>query len=86
MVDTSPGVLKTSGDVFGSEIRKLIEDLAAAQTMSQQVENVDDANPKASNTGSAAALGGIDGDAIGDLGHDLILSWRPREYHGPAVR
>jgi hypothetical protein len=51
-------------NVFGLQIRKVLQDFALRHSSGQQIERILDANPHAPDARTSAALLGIKGDSI----------------------
>ena len=60
MVEAPAGVAQTGLDVFGLEIRELLENLITPQAGGKQIEDVGDANPHASHARPTATLLRVD--------------------------
>jgi hypothetical protein len=60
VIDTLPRVSDRSRDVLALQVRHLIENLVKTEPGRQEIENVDDTDPDASNTRPSAALTRID--------------------------
>src|SRR6185437_11866850 len=64
MVALPGGIFERGGDVSGFKQRMIFEDFLARGARCEQVEDVLHADAQPAKTGSPAALGGIDGDAV----------------------
>lgn len=60
---------ETRLQIFGLQIRHLLQQLFGGEAGREEIENVGNPNAHAAHTRSAAALSWIDGDPIGDLSH-----------------
>ena len=58
------------------QIGHLLQNLLAAESSGEQIEDIGHANTHASNAGTASALRGIHGDSIGALVHHKIIAVR----------
>lgn len=77
MVKPSAGVSQASRDVLSLEIRKLTENLLWREPGSQEVEDVNDANPHAADAGAAPALLGVDGYSVSQVRHERSIVETP---------
>ena len=73
MVQPAGGELERGTQIFGLEVRHLIEDLFSRQASGEEVEDVGDTNPHTANARTSSALLRIDGDPIHQLSHDGCL-------------
>jgi hypothetical protein len=62
--DFAAGKLQAGLNVFKFQIGQFFDDLQRRQVVREQIEDITDSNPHATNARTAAALGGVDGDAI----------------------
>ena len=67
------GVGDGGEDIFADQVWMGFEDLVIAVAGREIGENVGDANAKATQAGTSAALFGVDGDAVESVDHGLIL-------------
>jgi len=79
MIDAATRVPEASDDVFRLEIRKLFEDLLCREPRGQQIQHIDDADPKTADTRASSALLGIHRDPIRDFRHGAFLNARQVE-------
>lgn len=82
MVETAAGESETRQDIVGLEIRHFLKDLLRRESSGQEIEDVRHADPHSADTGAAAALLGVDRNALGNVSHvrltlaQDVLAWR----------
>jgi hypothetical protein len=65
MIQTPTGKAQTRGDVFGFEIRQLVEHLLRRQTRRQQIQHIGDADTEPSHAWTPPALVRVHSDTFG---------------------
>lgn len=76
MVNSTSGKSDSGFDVFGFEIRHLIEDLPCGQPGQEEIEDIGYTNAQASNAGSPAALIRIESDTFLPVSHSVTRGFR----------
>src|SRR5215216_1416435 len=84
MVEVSRGKPQTRLQIFSVEIRHLRQNLGRRQSRRKQIKDIADSNAHPANARSAAALFGIDGDAVSDLIHRSSIALRVSPAENPA--
>jgi hypothetical protein len=74
MVDLARCVLQCGSDVFRLEIRHFGKELFGAESFRQQIQHIRDPDAHAPNAGASAALSGIQGNPLEQIGHDVYSS------------
>lgn len=74
MVKALAGKSQGSPDVFKAKIGQLFYYLLGGEPAGEQIQDVTDPNPQASNAGTPPALLGVYRNPIGKIGHAIHLS------------
>lgn len=69
VVEPMAGEPQTGSDILQLEVRQLLNNFLRSQAIRQEIENVADADPQATDARSTTALLGIHRDALRKLGH-----------------
>jgi hypothetical protein len=70
VIEPPAGESQAGRDVLQLEVGQFIQNLLLCQSRREKIEDIDDTDPHASNARPTSTLGGIDGDAFEQLGHD----------------
>jgi hypothetical protein len=70
VIEAPAGESQAGRDVLQLEVGQFIQNLLLCQSRREKIEDIDDTDPHASNARPTSTLGGIDGDAFEQLGHD----------------
>jgi len=74
MVDLARCVLQRGSDVFGLKIRHFGKEFFGAESFGQQIQHIRDPDAHAPYAGASAALSGIYGNPLEQVGHDVYSS------------
>ncbi len=74
MVNPLSGKAEAGDDILFGEVRKLFQDFLNTQAVREQVQDIDDANAHTSNAGATTTLLWVNGNSLGDLGHQYMFS------------
>lgn len=74
MADLARCVLQCGSDVFRLEIRHFGKEFFGAESFRQQIQHIRDPDAHPSNAGASAALSGIHGNPLEQVGHDVFSS------------
>jgi hypothetical protein len=74
MIDSATGESEASCDVFGFQIRELLEDLGRSEPRREQIEGVRHTDSHPANAGASTALRWVDGDPVGDGCHGFTVT------------
>jgi len=74
MVDLPRCVLQCSSNVFGLKIWDFSKEFFGAESFSEQIQHIRDPDAHAPYAGASAALSGIYGNPLEQVGHDVYSS------------
>ena len=70
------GVLEAGGDILGLKVGEVAEDFLFGDARGEHLEHILDADPHAADARAAAALSGLDGNAVEEVGLLRRHGWR----------
>jgi hypothetical protein len=85
VIEPTAGEPKAGGDVLRLEVGHFLQNLLLRQPGREEIKHIDDPDAHPADARATSALGGVDGDAIRELGHDNDRTADALRLPGPTV-